>query len=492
MKKIFSLLLALCLLLALPACGQSMPSDPRALPCGTGLAAAPSAVCLSPRLPGEGRPAFRCESPAGSRILTEPGDAVDPSLAPVVGEWRHESGYTYHFEADGTGSYTKDGQAMNFRYEVKGDTLSILFDGSTLPMEVKFRVEGDTLIIIDHFGKEVPYERYVAEPVLHALESLPVYDADQAMAMNNWINLGPMLVEDDVFYGSYYLESSFESFLVTFEILHEGNDLKAGPWTFLDAEHHANYLQKRGDLLYYVALGMKDSSEPSGIVSVRTDGSDRKVLVEGPCESLFLAGERMFFTDGEARLYSADLNGEDPQLILDKEVYYTYFLNEDWLLYQDDADSESLHLYYLPKQYDLKLNDERSFNPVLLGSRLFYTTPDGDAFHLSCIDLSSWETVKDPRLGCLVPVFAPEHSELLMGSIFSTDGTYLLPSNNYNGKEPEYWMDLEDNAYQGYTRYYIYHSADYEIEYKLKGDSISAIMFRDRNSVYSNAIPWLS
>ena len=421
----------------------------------------------------------------------EPEQTAETDPSPLFGQWRHESGYTYLFEADGSGSYSRNGEYMYFTYQREDDTLSILYEGSTLPMKLGFSVEGDTLTIIDSFGKEVPYLRYEEEPVLRALESLPVFDAEAAMDMSNWMNYGRFVIEDDVFYGDFFLDSSNSLQAVTFAIVHEGTDLKAGPWELLDEGCAAYFLHKRGDLLYFVEQGPDDDQDSCDIVCMGTDGSGRKVLVEGPCYYLRLVGDRMFFTDEAYRLWSADLSGNDRQLLLDKEVYYAYPLNEDWVLYQDDADNESLHLYYLPRQFDLKLNDEPSYEPKLVGSRLFYFIADGEVHHLCCIDLSSWETVRDPRLNCQVPVFTPERSELPMGGYYSFDGTYLLPANNYNGKEPQYWMYLEDDAFETLERCYVYHSPDYEIEFKYNNDYIKAIMFRDRSTIYSNAIPWL-
>ena len=429
---------------------------------------------------------------AGAETAAEPEDAAETDLSPLFGQWRHESGYTYLFEEDGSGSYSRNGEYMYFTYQREGDTLSILYEGSTLPMKLGFSVEGDMLTIIDSFGKEVPYLRYEEEPVLRALESLPVFDAEAAMDMSNWMNYGRFVIEDDVFYGDFFLDSSNYLQAVTFAIVHEGTDLKAGPWKLLDGGCAAYFLHKRGDLLYFVEQGPDDDQDSSDIVCVGTDGSGRKVLVEGPCYYLRLVGDRMFFTDEANRLCSADLNGNDRQLLLDKEVYYAYPLSEDWVIYQDDADNESLHLYYLPKQFDLKLNDEPSYEPKLVGSMLLYYIADGEVRHLCCIDLSSWETVQDPRLNCQVPVFTPERSELSMGGYYSFDGTYLLPANNYNGMEPKHWMYLEDDAFETLERCYVYHSPDYEIEFKYNNNYITAIMFRDRSSIYSNAIPWLS
>ena len=76
----------------------------------------------------------------------------------LVGQWGYSS-YVYTFNEDKTGSYDAFGTVMNFTYEDKGDTVSILYEGNTSPLELKYRIEKDKLIITDSFGEDVEYTK---------------------------------------------------------------------------------------------------------------------------------------------------------------------------------------------------------------------------------------------------------------------------------------------------------------------------------------------
>ena len=123
MKKIIALLLAVCLMAALVACGETKPAET------TETTAAETA---------------------------ETAEAAAPSL---VGTWEYEGGgYTYTFNADGTGNYDV-GSDMPFTYTDDGETVAITFEGSTAPMELKYTIEGSKLTVIDSLGSPVVYNK---------------------------------------------------------------------------------------------------------------------------------------------------------------------------------------------------------------------------------------------------------------------------------------------------------------------------------------------
>lgn len=74
----------------------------------------------------------------------------------VVGQWAYSS-FIYTFNADKTGSYGIAGGTKNFTYEDDGEKLSILYEGNTSPLVLKYRIDGNKLIITDSFGKDVEY-----------------------------------------------------------------------------------------------------------------------------------------------------------------------------------------------------------------------------------------------------------------------------------------------------------------------------------------------
>ena len=76
----------------------------------------------------------------------------------VVGKWAYTS-YVYTFNSDKTGTYDASGTLMQFTYEDDGEKLSILYTGSTSPLVLKYRIDGNKLIITDSFGSDVEYTK---------------------------------------------------------------------------------------------------------------------------------------------------------------------------------------------------------------------------------------------------------------------------------------------------------------------------------------------
>ena len=74
----------------------------------------------------------------------------------LVGKWGYSS-FVYTFNEDGTGNYDAAGTIMNFTYEDKGSSVSILYSGNTSPLELNYRIEGNKLIVTDSFGEDVEY-----------------------------------------------------------------------------------------------------------------------------------------------------------------------------------------------------------------------------------------------------------------------------------------------------------------------------------------------
>ncbi len=83
------------------------------------------------------------------------------STAAIVGEWEYEfGGYVYEFKEDGTGTYTVGSDSvMNFTYKEDGKTLSLLYDGMSVPTEFEYTLDGDTLNIKDSFGSDAIYKK---------------------------------------------------------------------------------------------------------------------------------------------------------------------------------------------------------------------------------------------------------------------------------------------------------------------------------------------
>ncbi|MBR3055757.1 hypothetical protein IKG64_00325 [Candidatus Saccharibacteria bacterium] len=78
---------------------------------------------------------------------------------PLIGSWANGS-YIYTFNEDGTCSYAYSGAgAMECTYETDGDKISILYTENTVPFETTYRIEGNTLTVVDSFGNDTNYTR---------------------------------------------------------------------------------------------------------------------------------------------------------------------------------------------------------------------------------------------------------------------------------------------------------------------------------------------
>lgn len=80
--------------------------------------------------------------------------------ATIVGSWKYDGAdYTYTFNEDGTGDYSAAGTKMEFTYTTEDNKISILYTGNTAPFETEYSIDGDTLNIIDSFGRDTLYKK---------------------------------------------------------------------------------------------------------------------------------------------------------------------------------------------------------------------------------------------------------------------------------------------------------------------------------------------
>ena len=94
---------------------------------------------------------------AATQAQAEP--AADAEGSPLIGSWEYEemAGFTYTFNADGTGKYDIMGEVMNFTYTDNGDSFTMTYDDMDTPTTLDYVIEGDTLTVKDSFGTDVRY-----------------------------------------------------------------------------------------------------------------------------------------------------------------------------------------------------------------------------------------------------------------------------------------------------------------------------------------------
>lgn len=82
---------------------------------------------------------------------------------PIVGQWKNDSlgyDYIYTFNSDGTGKYDAAGTIMKFTYTLKGDKISIQYEGENMEsFDTKYSIDGNTLNVVDSLGNDTLYKK---------------------------------------------------------------------------------------------------------------------------------------------------------------------------------------------------------------------------------------------------------------------------------------------------------------------------------------------
>ena len=149
-KSIFSktvlMICALVLIISLAACGAKNDTKETTAPTESATVST----------------ATEAPAPATTEaaIETEAEGSADTGL---VGSWDYAelSGMVYTFNADGTGTYDMFGEVLKFTYEADGSTLKITYTDEDVdaPMELEYKIDGDTLNVKDSMGNDTIYKR---------------------------------------------------------------------------------------------------------------------------------------------------------------------------------------------------------------------------------------------------------------------------------------------------------------------------------------------
>jgi len=328
-------------------------------------------------------------------------------------------------------------------YSGSADALELDFAGET----VKGTCTGDTLVL-DMQDGSFTLKRQDKMPNMLAsnpwVTYAPDFDGQQTAAMSTFMCLGWYLVEDGVLYGLTHSQSPNGGLGAT--PFYMKGDFPEFEETVLLDEGFANYLCKDGDTLYYTLDYEK-------ICRINTDGSNAEVLYEGACDYLQIHDGRLYFTDENYCFVSTDMDGGDLQTVVDKEIYYPYFICSDWMVFQDDADDQSLHFYNTTHGTELNITYVPSYSPILDGHYLYYTAPGEDGYYLCRIDMSDPDT------------FLFDGSELpLRESGYMIDDECFYTTNGIHVAKAD-WKELSDTS-DVTEEIDVYASEDYTIHHE--------------------------
>ena len=302
--------------------------------------------------------------------------------------------YPVELRALGNGTYALTGSDTGFLLSLADDgalfcTLQDNLSLSLIPTtgnDISFENKRSVSNALD---EAVAAQALAASLRSGAVQLFLPFSEQETQAMSNFMLHGRYWLDGNTLYGMAFDKNSPLPDLVRSEISLFGDLPEVGICEALDRHVNANFLTPVDNWLYYIRYD-RDSNiaslsrmnlitlEPEIIFS---DGSDLSYLQ-------FRNG-RLYFTHEYHHFYSSDLNGNDLQPVLEKEVYYPYFLDDNRILYQDSADGESFHLFCCSDDTDLKITNTPSFYPIISGSSLYFLSAEDNVLHLSRMDLSN-------------------------------------------------------------------------------------------------------
>ena len=335
--------------------------------------------------------------------------------------------------------------------------------------------------------KEEALQRSLAEAkaaALAAIKPTSVYDMhvsfspEETEKMSLFMNYGRYYVSNNTMIGMAYDKSGFLPNLVKCSIIWEADIPTQEVFTVLDRHVNANFLTESEDNLYYIRVDRDSGLSSLARLDLKTEHITRFGEEMHEMAYLQIFGGRLWYTGDGHRLYSCLLNGNDNRIELDKTVYEPYFIAEDWLIYQDDEDGETLHIRCIKDGTDLKITDVRSFNPIIDGSFLYFTSiPDnGGKAYLSRINLS--KPLKDGDM-----CFKIERSDLSMSTPFWIFDSVIYGENN-SSVAVQNWKNLTNMAWLDITHRYFYIGNQYVVcgDIYPEHATVSRLYLADRNS----------
>ena len=185
-------------------------------------------------------------------------------------------------------------------------------------------------------------------------------------------------------------------------------------WTVIDSDTQGNLASCQAVKSGYIYYDQK-TADGTELVKVRSSGEDAKVIISNHEGSIQIVDNYIYYTTPETytadysavtedscHLYRCDLNGEAVEAIIESPVYY-FSVFEDYILYQDDKDGMTLHIYKMSSRVDMQINQHRSFWPIYDGNYIYYltdsTSPENGQYKLWRLSLDGL-THEEVDLGC--------------------------------------------------------------------------------------------
>ncbi len=281
-------------------------------------------------------------------------------------------------------------------------------------------------------------EQAKVDAILYDASHLSVsFSEEETRVMSRYMLQGRYWSDGSALFGMAFDKNSSLPNLICTSVDLSGALPSLSPYTVLDRHVNATFLTPVPGGLVFIRHDR--DADTSSLARLNLQSLTVEILTDNipSLSNLSFHNNRLYFTGENYHYYSSALDGSDITPILEKEVYYPYFLSDDWLLYQDSADNESFHLFRLSDGADVSLTSVPSFHPVISASTLYFLTQqEDDLLHLSRINLSKPSSSPDK-------LYDMEVSPLPSSGEFFISGNTLFGCNQLKTDLPR-WKQFSD------------------------------------------------
>lgn len=319
-------------------------------------------------------------------------------------------------------------------------------DRLVVQIDVPFENEGTT-----SYGYEKYYFEYQGETGAGIRDFYPDDTAESTRQMSNYMNEGRSVIVD----GKYLYGMSSDGY-VGFAEITAGKDK-------VSIKNEKNLLEEDGyvDSMYYQQSGkyvycFYSREEDSGVLKINTKDQKVEKIYDKWLSYMQILNDRIYFTDENNEYCSMDLDGKDKKTELKgKKIYYPYQFGDGWMLFQDDADGEKLHLMNQKLGIEKTITDAVSYRPIAGDGYIYYMVPtstedNNETYYLARVSIRTWENEISP--------YEFDGNYYIEGEHLWIDGIcYPLTSWNEdcdsNPLMPDYAMLYSDGTFRnvGYT-----------------------------------------
>lgn len=337
---------------------------------------------------------------------------------------------------------------VNPELEEELGTFSVKFDGDTLVLT------NEVTTTESESGKEetstgIYNFEYDKDPEISIYSFCPDFSEEDVMKMGSFMKGARAIVLEDK---TYCLAAN--GYLATAKISKDGSDVELEDITDLWNKEvcYPMYFQYADGYVYAI---LSDGSS-RGIIRINTEDDKVDMIYDQPADYLQVYDGKLYFTDADYHYYSMDLDGKNiTPIIEDRAIYYPYQLGDGWMVFQDDADGETLHIRHIEAKIEKRITEIKAYEPVLIGNYLYFSTKMDDGYnHVARANIWSGET-EISEYGTSGEHLFEKDAIIVEGSVYPLDqwNQDLDPDPDPDNCEEYYFYT--DGNYRYYNRHFM-------------------------------------